>query len=64
MVDGVKWTYSMTDTSTDYANPGKPPFPSGFVQVFRMKRRELPIPGGPPSPNSANTPATGTPGQQ
>lgn len=61
MVDGIKFTYAMVGGSTDYENPPKGPTPSGIVQIFTMKRREWPIPGGPPSDNSP--PVTSTPGQ-
>lgn len=62
MVDGIKFTYTMTSDSTNYENPPKGPIPSGMVQVFRMKRREWPVPGGPPGdskPQTGNAQPTG-----
>lgn len=61
MVDGVKWTYTMTKEQSDFSKPPGEPMPSGIVQVFKMKRREWPIPGGAPS---TTNPVSGTPGQQ
>lgn len=43
MVDGIKIYYTMSAPSTNYENPPKPTAPTMY-EVFRLTRREWPVP--------------------
>jgi hypothetical protein len=46
MVDGMKITYSMNPSSTNFTDEGPSSQPvSSFTEVFYLKRREWPVPG-------------------
>jgi len=44
MVDGIKITYSMLPTSTNFISNNKAIVPS-YTEIFYLKRREWPVPG-------------------